>query len=91
MLVAGDALTGDGGGVALPSEEFTPDYEEALRSVEYLGTVDYATAYFGHGEPVTSGASDEVLALAQRNSAGRRRARRVGAATACIPIRRGAH
>ncbi len=67
VLVAGDALTGDGGRVALPSEEFTPDYEEALRSVEYLGTFDYATAYFGHGEPVLSGASDEVRALSQQS------------------------
>lgn len=65
VLVAGDALTGDGG-VALPSKEFTPDYEEALRSVEYLGTFEYGTAYFGHGEPVTSGASAAVRALAQQ-------------------------
>ena len=67
VLVAGDALTGDGGRVALPNEEFTPDYEEALRSVEYLGTFDYATAYFGHGEPVMSGASDEARALSQQS------------------------
>ncbi|MGB3258405.1 MAG: MBL fold metallo-hydrolase [Ornithinimicrobium sp.] len=67
VLVAGDALTGgDGGAVALPDQEYTPDYEEALRSVEYLGTFNYATAYFGHGEPVTDAASDEVRALAQQ-------------------------
>ncbi|MGB3828568.1 MAG: MBL fold metallo-hydrolase [Ornithinimicrobium sp.] len=67
VLIAGDALTGDGGQVALPNKQFTPDYEEALRSVEYLGTFDFATAYFGHGEPVTTEASDAVRALAAQN------------------------
>lgn len=68
ILVAGDALTGDGGKVGLPNPEFTPDYEEALRSVTYLGTLDFATAYFGHGEPVTSGASDETRALGEQSN-----------------------
>lgn len=68
ILMTGDALTGDGGKVGLPNPEFTPDYEEALRSVKYLGTLDFATAYFGHGEPVTSGASDETRALGEQDS-----------------------
>lgn len=67
ILMTGDALTGDGGKVGLPNPEFTPDYEEALRSVKYLGTLDFATAYFGHGEPVTSGASDETRALGEQS------------------------
>lgn len=66
VLPAGDALTGDGG-VALPNQQFTPDYEEALRSVEYLATFDDATAYIGHGEPVSSGAPESVRALAERS------------------------
>lgn len=66
ILMSGDALTGDAGKVGLPNPEFTPDYEEALRSVRYLGTLDFATAYFGHGEPVTSGASDQTRALGEQ-------------------------
>lgn len=68
ILMTGDALTGDGGKVGLPNPEFTPDYDEALRSVAYLGTLDFATAYFGHGEPVTSGASDETRALGEQSN-----------------------
>ncbi len=63
VLVASDALTGAGGRVGLPNKDFTPDYEEALRSVKYLGTFDYDTAYFGHGEPVEVNASEEVRQL----------------------------
>ncbi len=67
ILVTGDALTGDGGKVGLPNPEFTPDYEEALRTVKYLGTFEFAKAYFGHGEPVTSGASEETRALGEQS------------------------
>lgn len=63
VLVTGDALTGRGGGVELPVRDFTADYDEALRSVEYLGSLDFATALFGHGEPLMSGASAQVRAL----------------------------
>ncbi|CAN5495208.1 hypothetical protein BH23ACT6_BH23ACT6_21130 [soil metagenome] len=64
VLVTGDALTGRGGRVGLPVRDFTADYEEALRSVDYLGSFDFATALFGHGAPVDSGASAQVRALA---------------------------
>ncbi|MGB5953188.1 MAG: MBL fold metallo-hydrolase [Ornithinimicrobium sp.] len=63
VLVAGDALTGAQGGVDLPNPEFTPEYEEALRSVDYLGTFDFETALFGHGEPVSEGAAEQVRGL----------------------------
>jgi len=68
ILMTGDALTGEDGKVGLPNREFTPDYEEALRSVKYLGTLDFTTAYFGHGEPVTGGASEATRALAEQST-----------------------
>lgn len=64
VLVTGDALTGQRGAVALPVRDFTADYEDAMRSVTYLGSFDFETALFGHGEPVTSGASAQVRSLA---------------------------
>ncbi len=63
VMVTGDALTGRRGGVALPVRDFTADYDEALRSVDYLGSFNFATALFGHGEPLMSGASAQVRAL----------------------------
>jgi glyoxylase-like metal-dependent hydrolase (beta-lactamase superfamily II) len=63
ILVAGDALTGDGG-VAGPNPDFTPDMEMANASVAKLASFDYEVALFGHGEPVVSGASTMVAELA---------------------------
>lgn len=64
VLVAGDALTGaEGGGVAGPNERFTPDMDTAWASVGVLGSYDYETVFFGHGDPVTGGASEAVAAL----------------------------
>lgn len=63
VLVAGDAMNGSGGGVAGPNERFTPDMDTAWQSVATLAGYEYATAYFGHGEPVLTGASAAVAAL----------------------------
>jgi glyoxylase-like metal-dependent hydrolase (beta-lactamase superfamily II) len=64
VLVAGDALRTEGGGVSLPDAGFTDDMDEAKRSVAKLGTLRFETLLVGHGEPVLSGASAEVAALA---------------------------
>lgn len=56
-LLAGDALSGTGGGVAGPNPEFTPDMDTALESVRKLAGMNFDVAVFGHGEPVMSGAS----------------------------------
>ncbi len=63
VLVAGDALIGTDGRAALPSKEFASDYDEALQSVELLAALDFETAYLGHGEPVLSGAAQQVRDL----------------------------
>lgn len=63
-LFSGDALNGAGGTVVGPNPQFTPDMETAIASVRRLATFEYETAFFGHGEPVISGASAEVRALA---------------------------
>jgi glyoxylase-like metal-dependent hydrolase (beta-lactamase superfamily II) len=63
-LIAGDALIGEGGGVAGPSAQFTADMATANESVVKLAGLDFEVVYFGHGEPVTSEASAQVAELA---------------------------
>jgi glyoxylase-like metal-dependent hydrolase (beta-lactamase superfamily II) len=63
-LFSGDALNGSGGGVVGPNPQFTPDMDTALDSVRKLATFEYEAAFFGHGEPVLSGATTAVQALA---------------------------
>lgn len=64
-LFTGDALNGSGGTVIGPTPQFTPDMDTALESVRRLGTFEYEAAFFGHGEPLLSGASAAVQALAE--------------------------
>lgn len=64
ILVAGDALNGSGGGVIGANPDFSEDMSLANASVAKLATFDYEVALFGHGEPLLSGASDAVTALA---------------------------
>ena len=63
VLVAGDALVGEGGGVAGPSPEFSSDHDQALASVAKLAALSYEQILFGHGDPVTSGGSGLVAEL----------------------------
>ncbi|MGI9585770.1 MAG: MBL fold metallo-hydrolase [Acidimicrobiia bacterium] len=63
-LFAGDALNGADGGVVGPNPRYTPDMELANESVKKLATYTYGQAFFGHGEPVLSNASQQVGALA---------------------------
>jgi glyoxylase-like metal-dependent hydrolase (beta-lactamase superfamily II) len=64
ILVAGDALNGSNGGVTGANAQFSEDMSAANASVAKLATFDYEVALFGHGEPVLSGASSAVAALA---------------------------
>lgn len=65
LLIAGDALNGGEGGKVLGANpEFTDDMTTADQSVRKLGRLVFNTLVFGHGEPVTKGASGKVVALA---------------------------
>lgn len=64
LLVAGDALVTTGGPVALPGAQFTADMAQAEQSVIKLGGLTFETLLVGHGDPITSGASAQVAALA---------------------------
>jgi glyoxylase-like metal-dependent hydrolase (beta-lactamase superfamily II) len=63
LLIAGDALVGEGGGVGGPVPRFTDDLDLAFESVIKLGGFTFEAAVFGHGEPVDSGASRLVAEL----------------------------
>jgi glyoxylase-like metal-dependent hydrolase (beta-lactamase superfamily II) len=64
VLVAGDALNTAGGQATGPNPRFSSDMETALASVAKLAGFSFETLLVGHGDPVTSGASDQVAALA---------------------------
>lgn len=65
ILVAGDALNGADGGVDGPNPDFSEDMNLANASVVKLAEFDYEVLLFGHGEPVTAGASGMVADLAE--------------------------
>ena len=64
ILVTGDALNGEGGGVIGANPSFSEDTDAANASVANLSGFDYEVALFGHGEPILVGASAAVAALA---------------------------
>lgn len=64
VLVAGDALTGSGDGVAGPNPEFSSNHDQALASVGKLAGFAYDQILFGHGDPVLEGGSALVAELA---------------------------
>jgi glyoxylase-like metal-dependent hydrolase (beta-lactamase superfamily II) len=63
VLVAGDALR-NSGGLQGSAPENTADPLDADASVRKLATLDVKTILPGHGEPLTSGAADELRKLA---------------------------
>jgi len=65
ILVAGDAINGDGaGGLIGPNPDFTADMATALESVAKLAALAPSTAAFGHGgAPVTDDVAAELGAL----------------------------
>lgn len=64
VLLAGDSMIGEDGGVSGPSPRFTDDLELANTSVAKMAGFEFDTVLFGHGEPVIGGASDLVQELA---------------------------
>lgn len=64
VFIAGDALNGANGGVDGPSPQFSENHEQALATVAKIAGYTFETLYFGHGDPVLSGASSQVAALA---------------------------
>lgn len=68
VLVAGDAINGEGGGVVGPNPGFSEDMELANASVAKLAGFDYQVILFGHGEPVTANGSTLVSELAGADS-----------------------
>jgi len=64
LLIAGDALTNEGGSLALPSAQFTANVEEAIASIQKLAGMNFDKLVVGHGEELSSGASDAVAQLA---------------------------
>jgi glyoxylase-like metal-dependent hydrolase (beta-lactamase superfamily II) len=65
ILVAGDAIGGDGnGGLTGANPDFTPDMETATASVARLAELDVRLAAFGHGgPPVDADAMAKLAAL----------------------------
>lgn len=64
ILVAGDALGTSGGTVSGSNPQFTEDEAAAAASVAKLGALTFETLLVGHGDPIMSGASALVAALA---------------------------
>jgi glyoxylase-like metal-dependent hydrolase (beta-lactamase superfamily II) len=64
LLLAGDALRTVGGTLSGSNPAFTDDVAEATASVAKLGELRFETLLVGHGEPILTGASAQVAALA---------------------------
>lgn len=64
ILVAGDALNTSGGAVSGANPQFSSDMITADVSVRKLATFGFETLLVGHGDPIESGASALVAALA---------------------------
>ncbi len=65
LLVAGDALNGDGsGGLTGANADFSQDLDEAARSIEKLAALMPTTVAFGHGgPPVTDDVTAKLASL----------------------------
>jgi glyoxylase-like metal-dependent hydrolase (beta-lactamase superfamily II) len=61
VLFTGDTLASFEGRV-IPGV-FNVDWDELMRSIEKIAGFDFEVACFGHGEPVVSGAREEIRAL----------------------------
>jgi glyoxylase-like metal-dependent hydrolase (beta-lactamase superfamily II) len=64
VLVAGDALGTVGGPLAGSNPAFTADAAAARASIAKLAGLRFETLLVGHGEPILTGASAQVAALA---------------------------
>lgn len=66
LLITGDAMMHFLGRLSLPFAAFTPDMDEAKRSIKKLAELDVEVACFGHGAPITTGAGVAIRKFAER-------------------------
>jgi len=64
LLIAGDSLNQDSGGIRGANAQFSSDLVAAAESVRKMAGLRFDTVVFGHGEPVIGGADARVAALA---------------------------
>ena len=70
ILFAGDALMNREGELALPSESFSHDPVQVVRSLAALRSLRFDTCYFGHGDPLFGDADKRVAAFLDRLAEG---------------------
>ena len=66
LLIAGDALNNRGGKLSLPPPAFTPDMENARRSIWKLAKKygdDIDTIVFGHGPPILQNGGQRIKSM----------------------------
>lgn len=64
LLLAGDAMNGEDGGIVGANPQFTRDMDLANESIKRLSSRTIDTVLFGHGEPVIEDAQAQVEELA---------------------------
>lgn len=64
LMVLGDAMVNVGGNLTGPNPQYTSDMARARQSVAKLSKFEFDQAFFGHGEPITQGASAAVAKVA---------------------------
>lgn len=64
VLVVGDAMFNIGGELSGSIPQFTENTTVASSTVKSIAQLEFETALFGHGDPILTGASDAVIALA---------------------------
>lgn len=60
ILFVGDTLRFVNGEIIGPSEQFTSDMHQAMRSIEKISRLDFDVMLSGHGDPLKTNASDKV-------------------------------
>lgn len=64
LLVAGDAIFSEDGGVVEGPPQFFADIEESRQTIRALSELTFNTLLFGHGDPIEDRADTAVAALA---------------------------
>jgi len=64
LLVAGDAIFTEGGGVVEGPERFFDDIAQSRDSIQTMAALTFNTLLVGHGDPITERADSAVAALA---------------------------
>jgi hydroxyacylglutathione hydrolase len=70
LVFVGDTIGYSKGKVEGPPKQFTPDMEQAMKSVEKISNLDFEVMLSGHGEPLkSSNASQKVKELTMASKA----------------------